>query len=65
MTEKIYNEPSNVRAKDGTVKVEGPDAVEVAMTPDAAEMTGDRLIEESVRARGQHRLKDVPQPKSS
>lgn len=60
---RIYNEPSDVQAKGGKVSVEGPDAVDVYLTPDAAEETGDRLIEESVRARGQERLKDFPQPK--
>lgn len=61
--EPIYDSPSDVQANDGVVTVSGPDNVDVAMTPDAAEITGDRLIEESVRARGQHRLKDLPQPK--
>ena len=52
----IYPEPSDVTAVDGTVQVDGPDNVDVSMTPEAAEETSDRLAEESVRARGQRRL---------
>jgi len=56
---EVYDEPSTVRAEDGVVNVDGPDAVDVGLTPDAAEKTADSLTEESVRARGQRRLKDV------
>lgn len=52
----VYDEPSDVTAEDGAVEVEGPDAVEVAMTPEAAEETSERLSSEAVRARGQRRL---------
>ena len=61
--DKVYDEASKVKAKDGDVTVEGPDHVDILFTPDAAEETGDRLVEESVRARGQRRLKGVPRPK--
>jgi hypothetical protein len=60
----IFDEPSDVRAVDGAVEMEGPDAVDIALTPDAAEETSDRLATESVRARGQRRLSRIPhQPK--
>lgn len=59
----IYDEPGKAEADDGTVSLKGPDDVDVDMTPDAAEQTGDRLVEESVRARGQKRLTGVPRPK--
>jgi hypothetical protein len=60
----VHPEPSDVTAVDGSVQVDGPDAVAVAMTPEAAEETSDRLAEESVRARGQRRLGRIPhQPK--
>jgi hypothetical protein len=60
----LFDDPSQVRAVDGKVEVEGPDAVDVALTPDAAEETADRLTSESVRARGQRRLRRIPhQPK--
>lgn len=60
--ERTYNEASDVRAEDGDVLVTGPDAVDVALTPEAAETTGERLIEESVRATGQRRLRGIPRP---
>src|SRR6476469_8593581 len=56
----IYNEPSTVSAVDGTVEVDGPDAVDVALTPEAAEETSDRLLSGALKARGQARLKGHP-----
>jgi hypothetical protein len=58
--EEVYDEPSKVRATDGIVNVDGPDSVDVKLTPEAAEQTADNLTEEAVRARGQRRLKDLP-----
>ena len=58
--DQIHNEPSDVKAVDGNVEVEGPDAVEVALTPEAAEETSDRLLRQSFKARGQKRLKAHP-----
>jgi hypothetical protein len=52
----IYPNPSAVDAVDGTVEVDGPDHVDVAMTPEAAEETSERLVEQAVKARGQRRL---------
>lgn len=64
MAEKrtTYEEPSKVEAVDGAVHVDGPDAVDVALTPEAAGETALRLENEGVRARGQRRLKGVPRP---
>ena len=60
----VYSDPSEVTAVDGAVQMDGPDAVDVALTPEAAEETSERLAEESVRARGQRRLGGIPhQPK--
>jgi hypothetical protein len=56
----IYSEPSDVTAVDGEVKVEGPDEVDVALTPDAAEETSERLLEGTFKARGQRRMKHHP-----
>lgn len=50
---KIYDEPSKVEAEDGVVFVRGPDAVDVLMTPDAAEETSQRLLTGVLKARGQ------------
>lgn len=56
----IYDEPSDVRAVGGSVKIEGPDAVDVTMTAEAAEETSERLLAQSLKARGQRRLKRYP-----
>lgn len=51
--DRIYDEPSDILAEDGAVKVSGPDAVDVKLTPEAAEETSNRLLEGSMKARGQ------------
>ena len=56
----IFEKPSDVRAVDGVVYMDGPDAVDVALTPEAAEETSDRLSDEALRARGQRRLSRMP-----
>jgi hypothetical protein len=54
MTEDIvYDEPSDVDADDGAVVIKGPDAVDVRLTPGAAEETSERLLEGAMKARGQ------------
>lgn len=57
--EEIYRDPSKVRATDGKVQVDGPDSVDVTLTPEAAEETADRLIEQSIIARGQRIMKTL------
>ena len=57
---KIYEQPSSVTAKDGEVLVDGPDGVDVGLTPEAAEETSQRLLEQSMKARGQRHMKDFP-----
>jgi hypothetical protein len=42
------------------VEVDGPDDVSIAMTPEAAEETSERLNDEAVKARGQRRLGNMP-----
>ena len=60
----VFDEPTEVTAKNGEVVLDGPDGVDVKLTPEAAEETGDRLIDHAVEARGQRILKDLPhQPK--
>ena len=56
----IHDKPSDVSAVDGAVALEGPDAVDVAMTPEAAEETADRLADQAMKARGQRRLRNYP-----
>lgn len=55
----IYPDPSKVNARDGSVGVDGPDDVHVRMTPEAAEETAERLIDEAVVARGQRRIGEI------
>jgi hypothetical protein len=57
---KIYYQPSSVTAEDGDVLVLGPDHVHVVMDPDAAEETSNRLLEGSMKARGQRLLSGYP-----
>jgi len=53
MMEKTHDRPSEVAAEDGQVIVDGPDGVAVTFTPEAAAETGDRLLFNSAKARGQ------------
>ena len=57
---KIYHQPSLVTAEDGDVLVKGPDHVDVVLSPEAAEETSNRLLEGSMKARGQKLFKDYP-----
>jgi hypothetical protein len=59
MTKELYDQPTEVTAKDGKVLLDGPDGVDVALTPDAAIETGERLIDEGVTAAGQQRSKKI------
>ena len=54
----IYDEPSEVPADDGVVAVEGPDAVRVTLTPNAAAETAQRLFEGATAADQQRRVHD-------
>ena len=54
----IFDEPSDVDAEDGSVTVNGPDAVDLLMTPDAAEETSERLSTGAMKARGQRYFSD-------
>ena len=38
----------------------GPDAVDVDLSPEAAEETSDRLLHAAMKARGNRRLEDMP-----
>ena len=51
--DKIYDEASEVDAEEGVVSVKGPDAVDVRLTPEAAEETSERLNTGAMKARGQ------------
>lgn len=57
---KTYAEPSQVTAKKGDVQVEGPDGVDVSLTPEAAFETSERLLTGAMKAEGQRHLKGLP-----
>jgi hypothetical protein len=60
MAEKgLFNRASDVCSEEGQVLVDGPDGVDVALTPEAAEETGDRLIEHAHFAAGLGRSKRI------
>ena len=58
--DRLYDEATEVTAQDGNVILDGPDDVDVIVTPEAAEKTADNLIEGVSKARGQRRLKRLP-----
>jgi hypothetical protein len=49
----LYDDPSDVDAEDGNVKVKGPGKTRIRFTPEAAEETSDRLSTGAMKARGQ------------
>ena len=55
----LYDEATEVTAEEGEVFLDGPDGVDVRVTPEAAEQTADNLLEGAVKARGQRRLKGL------
>lgn len=57
MNKETYTKPSEVVSDDGRVLIDGPDHVDVALTPDAALETGARLIDEAAKAAGQERAR--------
>ncbi len=50
--DKIYDTPSEVTVEDGSIAVEGPDGVDVRLTPEAALETSDRLPNRATEAHG-------------
>jgi hypothetical protein len=56
----VFDEATKVTAKDGEVILDGPDGVDVRVTPEAAEETADNLIKGAAEAAGQRRFKNFP-----
>jgi hypothetical protein len=59
--DKLYDEATQVSAEDGEVVLDGPDGVDVKVTPEAAEQTAGNLIVGATKARHQRRQKHFPQ----
>lgn len=57
---KVYDEATKVTADDGEVILDGPDGVDVKITPEAAEETADNFVVGAAKAADQRRLKDFP-----
>jgi hypothetical protein len=57
--DKLFDKATKVTAEHGEVILDGPDAVDVKLTPEAAEETADNLIEGAVMARGQRIMKGL------
>ena len=57
---ELYDEPTKVSAKDGEVILDGPDGVDVKLTPNAARKTSDRLLDGALKAQGQKKLRNLP-----
>lgn len=55
--DKTYTDASQVTAKGGDVVVDGPDGVDVKLSPDAAVETSDRLLASAAKAQGQRVMK--------
>lgn len=49
---ETYDKATEVTTEEGRVLLDGPDGVDVALTPDAALETGNRLIEGAAEAVG-------------
>jgi hypothetical protein len=64
MSNETYLKLSDVIAEESKVRVDGPDHVDVALTPEAAIARGHRPIAEGTEAAGQEREKTIdPCPK--
>ena len=59
MSRRPYEEPSEVAAENGKVLVDGPDGVAIALTPDAALETSERLSQAGAEAHGQKIMQDI------
>jgi hypothetical protein len=56
----LYDEATKVTAKKGEVILDGPDGVDVKLTPDAARETSNRLWDAAAKAKGQASRKNPP-----
>ena len=52
-TSELFDEATKVSAKQGEVILDGPDGVDVRLTPEAARETSTRLWDGAAKAKGQ------------
>lgn len=52
-SDELFDEATKVSAKDGEVILDGPDGVDVKLTPEAARETSNRLWDGAAKARAQ------------
>jgi hypothetical protein len=53
---KPFEEPGHATAEEGEVLLDGPDGIAISLTPDAARITGERLIVAADEAAAQRPL---------
>ena len=56
MGNQLYNEASKIVAEQGEVQVDGPNGVAIALTPEAALETANRLNDGAIVAAGQRAM---------
>ena len=54
---ELFDEATKVSARDGEVVLDGPDGVDVKLTPEAARETSNRLWDGAAKAHGQKAAK--------
>jgi RNA:NAD 2'-phosphotransferase (TPT1/KptA family) len=61
MNPLLHDKPSEICAEDGHVLIDGPGGIVVALTPEAAAETSDRLLHAAAEAKGQSLMQAMPQ----
>ncbi|MCY7270571.1 MAG: hypothetical protein LH485_00750 [Sphingomonas bacterium] len=51
--DKVYDEAGKVSVEDGIVHLDGPNAIDIRLTVEAAEEISDQLLNGALKARGQ------------
>jgi hypothetical protein len=54
----VRKDAGDANAEEGQVLLDGPDGIAVALSPDAAQRTGQNLVAAAEVARGQEQPKD-------
>jgi hypothetical protein len=60
---ELFDEPTKVTAIDGEVVLDGPDGVDVKLTPEAAAETSDRLLYAAGKAEAQQIVSGKRKPR--